>query len=266
MDIASYLPIILLGVALVGGFYGLVRMAGEAALIRLADQEPGAGIWQVWKDWRSSWRSDWRLGWAGMTWRLAAIHLLVTLAALPAGIAALACMAVPLGGGLFRGAPIPTGRMAIAVGWAMIILVILSVPLSALGAYVRLAQRAAVLENCGALAALRRGLAVARRHAQEVFTLWLVLGTLQLLYALVILPLVSFLAIAGMALAWLVGALIFFAADLLAASLSAYWVAVVAGGLVFVLVLYLPMSLVDGLMSTYVSVSWTHTYRKLING
>jgi len=255
---------ILLGVALVGGFSGLVRTAGEAALIRLADQQAGASIWQVWKVWRSSRHSDWRLDWAGMTWRLVAVHLLIMLAALPVVIAALACMAVPLGGELFSGWPVPTGRMVVAVGWALVILVILSVPLSAAGAYVRLVQRAVVLESCGTLAALRRGLDMARRHSQEMFTLWLVLGTFQMLYALVVLPLVSFLAVAGMALAWLVGALVFFVFDAFMTAQGAYCIAVLLGALVFLLVLYLPISLVDGLMATYVSVSWTRTYRKII--
>src|SRR5512133_1629076 len=107
MESTPYLPFVFLGLVVLAGFYWLARTTGEAALIRLADQEPGASIWQVWHHWRRNWRG----GWTKAIWRLWAINVLVMLAALPAGAISLACMIPFLGMDVLRGAPVPEERL-----------------------------------------------------------------------------------------------------------------------------------------------------------
>lgn len=208
-------------------------------------------------------------GWTTSLWRLALVNATLFLLVLPAAAVSLACIGLALGGAagaIFSNQPVPLERMVVAVIVAAVLLTILSIPATALGAYTRLAQRAVVLDGLGVRAALLCGVQIVRGCFREVFILWLVLTTFQLLYALVALPLVSFLAVTGMALAWIIGAGVYFVIQSLMEAQVAFIIAALLGGLVFVLVLYLPMWLVDGLAATYVSVSWTRAYRQMAAG
>lgn len=266
MDLSSYLPWIIPVVLGLGFLYSLGRLAGEVALIRLGDRDPAASVWQVWKGWRRGWLA----GWTSAVWRLALVNGVLFLISLPAAAASLACIVLAMGGAagreLFSNQPVPVERMVAAVVVVTVLLTILSIPATALGVYTRLVQRAVALDGLGVRAALLRGVQIVRCCFRDVFTLWLVLTTFQLLYALVALPLVSFLAVTGMALAWIVGAGVYFVFQSLMEAQAAFVIAALLGGLVFGLVLYAPMSLVDGLAATYVSVSWTRAYRQMAAG
>lgn len=266
MDLSSSLLWIIPAVLGLGFLYSLGRLAGEAALIRLGDQGPSVSVWQVWKAWQRGWLVG---GWTTSLWRLALVNATLFLLVLPAAAVSLACIGLALGGAagaIFSNQPVPLERMVVAVIVAAVLLTILSIPATALGAYTRLAQRAVVLDGLGVRAALLCGVQIVRGCFREVFILWLVLTTFQLLYALVALPLVSFLAVTGMALAWIIGAGVYFVIQSLMEAQVAFIIAALLGGLVFVLVLYLPMWLVDGLAATYVSVSWTRAYRQMAAG
>lgn len=251
------------GLLLVGMAWALARFTGLVALIRLSDGMQDKSVWQIWKRWLRAGL----LGWTKAAWRLANIQMVVFLAMLPLFIPCLACAGAPLFGGIFSGdlsfnEPVSYARILVVILLVLLILIILSIPLSLVGPYVQIAQRAVVLDGLGVFPALRRGWEVARGHSADVFTLWLVGALLSFAFWLVVLPLVGILAVGGMVAAWVFGAGVYgLIAQVLEAQIS-FFIAVSADGLLFLIVLFLPVGLLDGLMSTAMAVSWTRAYRK----
>ncbi|MFM8319950.1 MAG: hypothetical protein ACKOC5_03460, partial [Chloroflexota bacterium] len=162
-----------------------------------------------------------------------------------------------------RGEVAPAARMAAAGLAALLILSLLYLPLSLAGGLLQLARRAIVLDGAGVVAGLGRAWGLALRRGQEVFSLWVTLLALELGYYLVALPLAAGLAVAGMLVGWAAGAAVYLALEGRLALEAGFGLAALAGLGVMFVIAGLPMMLVDGLWSTYVSLAWTRVYVEL---
>jgi hypothetical protein len=237
-------------VVVLGVVATVVRYLSETALMAGADEieSTGAGL---------SVRRGFRLGWSRQAWRLFLTDLVIYL---PVGLGAvvlLAAGAAPLLLWLTR--QVPLGIIGTLVTVALELLVILglialALALSVVMPYLR---RRVVLDRQGPLAALRQSLRLVRASLVDTGLMWLLLAVLRIVWSLVMFP----IGLVLLVLAVVVGGVPAAVAYLLSQS----WVwALVVGAPLFLLMLIPSAAFISGLFETYVSTSWTLTYRDVI--
>jgi hypothetical protein len=240
--ILGSLLLLVLGVAFTIGHY-----VSQVALIRMVDRHEAEGV-------KLTWRQGFRLGWSRAAWRLFLISLMIGLAifvvfTLLFGLAVLpAVLGEMLGDALF----VVGILLSAGMGMLVIFLAILTALLVSL--LLEPVRRACVLEERGVIDALRQGMRLVRAHVVDVGLMWLLTIGVRIGVGFVLAP-VALLLGGGL------GGLVY----LVASTLATGWIyAVVIGGLVFFTVLALPLTFAGGLLQTYLSTTWTLTYRALI--
>jgi hypothetical protein len=122
-------------------------------------------------------------------------------------------------------------------------------------------RRACVLEERGVVDSLRQGIQLVRAHVVDVGLMWLLTMGVRIGVGFVLAPVALLLVLLALLLGGGLGGLVYLGTSALAAG----WIyAVVIGGLVFFTVLALPLTFAGGLLQTYLSTTWTLTYRALI--
>jgi len=126
------------------------------------------------------------------------------------------------------------------------------------------AWRACALEDLGVRASIRRGFALIKANWKSVGLMWLIMFGIGLGFSLVMIPLVLLVLAIGGVLGGLVLLIVRGLAGLLFADPGAWIAGGVSGGLVFLGVMMVPLIFVGGLYQTYVSTTWTLTYREIV--
>jgi len=251
---------IAIGLAVLIGILMLVvpilRYISETALIRMVDTAESTGE-------KVGFRAGFRMGWSRTAWRLFLIDLLINLPFALAVLILLGISAIPIlllldstEGMLIFGGILSSGLFFLVIFFAI-------VAWAALSLIRHLAKRACGLDGLGALDAIRHGFALVRKHIRDVGLMWLLLLGIDLGWRLVAIPMVFLGLILGAVLGGGVGLL---AGGLtgLAFEDPAKWVVGVLVGLpFFILIVATPVALVEGLKETFISSSWTLTYREI---
>jgi hypothetical protein len=234
----------------------VARYVSETALIRMVNQHEDTGE-------PLTVRQGFRLGWSRTAWRLWLIDLLIDL---PAAFAALLLLLVALAPLLLWTTKNTTagviGTVA-AIGLGFLVMLVIIVAAVALNLVKLFARRACALEGLGVTASVRRGYAMLRRSLKDVGVMWLIVAGVHIGWPIAIAPVVILLIAVGVLLG---GGLLLAVRGLtgLALSETAAWiVAGVAGGVLFILALAVPLTFLDGLKETFLSSTWTLTYREL---
>jgi hypothetical protein len=237
-----------LAVLLLLGVVGLViRYMSETALMAGAEEIESTGA-------ALSVRRGFRLGWSHQAWRLFLTDLLIYL---PVGLGAvvlLAAAAVPLL--LWLTWLVPLGVIGTLTTAALELLVIfgliaLALVLSVVMPYVR---RRVVLGQQGPIAALRQSTRLVRASLVDTGLMWLLLAALRIVWSLVMFPVILVLLVLAVVVGGVPAALAYLLSH------SWVWPAIV-GVPLFLLILIPSTAFVAGLFETYVSTSWTLTYR-----
>jgi hypothetical protein len=238
-------------VLVVLGVVGLVvRYLSETALMAGADEIESTGA-------ALSVRRGFRLGWSRQAGRLFLTDLVIYLPLGLAGLVLVAAGAAPLLLWLTR--QVPLGVIGTLITAALELLVVLgllalALVLSVVMPYLR---RRVVLDRQGPLAALRQSLRLVRASLVDTGLMWLLLAAIRIVWSLVMVPVGLVLIV----LAAVVGGIPAAVAYLVSQS----WVwAVVVGVPLFLLMLIPSVAFIGGLFETYVSTSWTLTYRDVI--
>lgn len=233
----------------------VARYVAETALIRMVDQYEETGE-------RLTFREGFRLGWSRTAWRFFLINLVVNLpVVIVFGFLFILAFA-PL---FLRGTGVTSVGVVGTVGaiglffiWVLAVIAVSAV-LNLLKHFFR---RACAIEDLGVIESIRRGFGVARGNLKDVVLMWLIMLGISLGWLIVMIPVVL---LAGL-LALLVGGVAFFIfaglGSLLATGLTPW---VIAGALafpIFLLVFLAPVGFVGGLRETFVSSTWTLTYRE----
>ncbi len=225
----------------------VVRYVSETALMAGADEIESTGA-------ALSVRQGFRLGWSRQAGRLFLTDLLIYLPLTVGALVLLAAGALPLLLWLSRQIPLGVIGTLLTVALELVFilgLIALSLVLSVVMPYVR---RRVVLNQQAPLAALRQSAQLVRASLLDTGLMWLLLAGLRIVWSLVMFPVVLVLLV----LAAVVGGVPAGVAYLLSHS----WVWPVVVGLpLFLLILVPSTAFVEGLFETYVSTSWTLTYR-----
>jgi hypothetical protein len=158
----------------------------------------------------------------------------------------------------------PTAPGIIAtIGLVFLVIFAIMVVGVALSLVINIIQRECVLEGDGALSSIRQGWLLVRNNFKDVMVMWLILIGLAIGYFIVLLPVILLTLGIAILLGGGVGFLTHSLIHLAASQLSALIISVILGGIIFFLILALPLLFLGGLRETYFSTSWTLAYREL---
>jgi len=236
--------------------FTILRYVSETALIRMVDSYEQDGE-------KIGFRQGFRLGWSRVAWRLFLINLVIYLPAVLVFILLLLFAAAPLLIWLTGNQYLGGIATVFSIGLMVLFIFAFAIVMVAVSLVLQFIRRVCALEGLGVFASIRRGYELVRLNLKDSFLMGLIVVGLRIAYALVaILVLIPVLV-----LAILVGgaAGVFFAGiSSLFASGTTPWIAgVIAGVPLFLLILIIPMTFMQGLYLTYISTTWTLSYREL---
>ena len=122
-------------------------------------------------------------------------------------------------------------------------------------------KRACVVEELGVFAAMARGFALVKRHLRDVGLMWLLMFGIRLGWPIVMFPVALLLISIGLLIAGSFGLLVTGLAGLAFAGNLPAILASIFGFTVFMLFVGVPLAFLTGLRDTYISSTWTLTYR-----
>jgi hypothetical protein len=236
---------------------GLVlRYLSETALIKMVnDYEKTETKYTVWQGLRMAWsRTAWRLFLIDLAVRLPAIFLFLVLFALvvvPIFVFATAGTTAGIAGAVASG-----GLFFLVLALAIIAGVVLSV-------LARLSQQACAIEDLGVVDSIRRGYSVIRYNVKDVGLMWLVMLGITFIWPFLMIPVVIILLGIGILVGGILAALVGGLGSLATAGAGAWIAAGVLGGILFLLILVVPLALLTGMREVFQSSAWTLTYRDL---
>lgn len=234
----------------------IARYVAETALIRMVDDHEETGQ-------KRSVRQGFRLGWSRSAFRLFLIDLLIGLPVAVAFILLSLLASAPLllwatkstaAGALGTATTIGLGLLVVLL--AIVVAVILAV----LKPFLR---RVCVLEGLGVTESIRQGYAVVRHNLRDVGLMWLITFGLRIGWVIAMIPVVLLLLVVSGALGGLLALLAGGLTGLALEGAAPWVVAAVVGIPVFILMMAVPLALLGGLFETYLSSTWTLTYREL---
>lgn len=234
----------------------IFRYVSETALIRLVDK------YEETEEIRSV-RYGFRLGWSRSAWRLFLIDLLVGIPAFLVFLIFLLLVLAPIllwGSGIMTlgvaGTIASIGLFFLLVFFAIIVGVVL-------GFLKQFFRRACILEDLGVIESIKRGYLVARQNLKDAGVMWLIMAGISIGWSIVIIPVgLLILIISGL----VAGVAALTVGGLTGLSLEGIqpWIFAAAVGLpIFLVLVSCPLAFVNGLRVTFVSSTWTLTYREL---
>ena len=244
-----WIAVAVLAVLLVlGTILTIIRYLSETALMAGANEIESTGA-------ALTVRRGFRLGWSRQAWRLFLTDVVIHLPLALLALVLLAAAALPLLLWLSHQTPLRVIGTAITVALELLVvlsLIIVSLVLSVLMPYLR---RRVVLDQQGPLAALRQSARLVRATFMDTGLMWLLLAGIRIVWGLLMVPVVLVLVVVAVVVGGVPAAVAY--------ALSHSWVWPVAVGVpLFLLVLVPAAAFVSGLFETYVSTSWTLTYRE----
>jgi hypothetical protein len=230
----------------------------QTSLIRMVDGFEDTGE-------RVKWRQGFRLGWSRSAWRLFLIDLVIYLPMVLAVIIIFGCAALPfILGGIESNQPSVPAILA-AVGIAFLGIFLVVIVAFALSLIMEPIRRVCVLQGLGVFDSIRNGWQLVRNRFKDIFIMWLLIVGVQIGYFIVMIPVAILVFGVSMLLGGGTGLLIYALTNAAATATQAWIPAVVSGGVIFLLVIAIPFLFLGGLKETYLSSTWTLTYRELVH-
>lgn len=234
----------------------VLRYMAETALIQMVGDHQQSGE-------QLSIRQGFLKGWSANALRLFLIGLVVY----PVLITLTCMLFIPL---FLPVALIGSGTPpAIAVGGLLSVAIGLGAIAAAMILWVgglvtiQLARRICVLKNEGIFASIWQGYQIVRERWREAGSIWLVMLGIEMVYPIVIIPLVLILIAAGVLVGGLITLLVGALLALVISQVAAWTTAIIIGAVLFTITLAVPLVFLEGLTRTYQSTAWTLTYVEL---
>lgn len=244
---------LLCGIAILVFFLAIlaivVRYVVQAGLFRAVEQIEDT-------DRAPSFREAWRLGWTYRAFRLFLIDLLV---GIPVALAVIALFLLALSPLLLLVIDSTAVRVLAGIltaGLILLLALVLIVGAAVLSLLFEFFRRAAVLDDQGVFDAIRHGAAMVRRRLGDVLVMWAVMFGIGLVYGFVLFLVVLVVSGLGLAVGGGLGWLVYQLTDL-------PFLAVLAGGPIAALIVFVPLVLIGGLYEAFRSSTWTLTYREV---
>lgn len=234
----------------------IARYVSENALIKLVDDHEETGE-------QRSVKEGFRMGWSRAAFRQWLIGLVITLPIVVSVILALALSLTPLLAWTSNSTTAGIFGTVAAIGLFFLVILATLVIGTIAGLVQKLAFRATSIDDLGIFASIGRGIQLLRGNLKDVGLMWLILFGVGLAFTVLMIPLVLLtLFVAAVA-----GGLLFLGvsgvAGLLFSGIARWIIGGILGGIVFFLLVMLPLTLVGGLYEVYKSSVWTLSYREL---
>lgn len=253
ITIAIVTAIALLILAIVGT---IARYVSETALIRMVDDQEATET-------QKTVREGFKMGWSRAAWKLFLIDLLIDI---PAALAFLVLFLIAFAPLLLWTTQSTVAGIIGTVTTSGLFLLLIIAAIAA-GEALRLlkhfARRACTLDELGVGASVNKGYTLARSHLKDVGLMWLITAAVRFLWPIALIPAVLLLMLAGILAGGLLALIVGGITVLVSGSATAWIVGGVTGGVIFMLVLALPLIFLEGLREVFLSSTWTLTYREL---
>lgn len=237
--------------------FAIVRYVSETAVVRMVDQFEKT-------EEKVSFREGFRLGWSRPAWRMFLIDLLIGVTTVLVVILLGLIAAAPLLLWLTRSETVGILGTVVTVGLALLFIFFVILAAILVSVLVQFFRRACVLEDLGVIESIRRGFSLVRKRLGDVAVMALILFGIGLGWLIVMIPVYVLLALAGALIGGIPGLGAGLLADLVAGGAWPWIVGFGVGLPIFLLVFGLPALFLNGLLKTFVSSSWTLTYRELL--
>lgn len=227
-----------------------LRYISETSLIHMVDKLEATGE-------KVGWRQGFRLGWSRGAWRLFLIDLLISLPMTLIFFVLFFCALIPIfvSSGFQHEPSILT--IIASVGLIFLLIFVTIIVSTAINIILNFIRRACVLRGLGVFQSIREGWLVVRTHLKDVLLMWLLLVGVQLLYGVLMIPVVLLLLVIGGMFGGGVGLLIYVTSQSIIA-------AVIVGVVILFFLMGLPSLFIEGLMKTFLSTNWTLAYREIV--
>jgi hypothetical protein len=246
-NIISILIWIGIGLLLLAAISIVARYVAEASLLHMVDDYAKTGK-------RHSVGKGFRLGWSRTAWRIFLINLLIDLPAMMVSLLLLGLVAAPILTAIDWNATMPSiGRVILSTGLFFPTVILIGIANIVLRLLKRIARRACVVEDLGAVDSISRAFSFVRQNLKDVFITWLINLGVRLGWMIILLPACLLVMVSGGAVA--VGGLMI---------LGASWKAVAVAGAIAFFILLIPLLFVEGLVEVFLSSLWTLSYRELL--
>jgi hypothetical protein len=243
-------------VLLVGILFTVGKYVSETALIRMVDSYETSGE-------KVTVKKGFHLGWSRSAWRLFLIDLVIGLPVAVVFIIMFGCAALPVLLGFLSGGTPTLVNIVPTIGLVFLVIFIAVVVGVLLALVIQIMQRVCVLQEKGVFEAIRQGFQMVRQNLKSVFLMWLILVGISIGYGLLTIPVALILVVLGILAGGLVAAVLYLIVHAAATFAAGVITAAIVGGVLFVLVLALPLLFLGGLKQTYFSTTWTLVYREL---
>lgn len=124
-------------------------------------------------------------------------------------------------------------------------------------------KRACALEGKGVFASISRGFTLVRRNLKDAGLMWLVMTGIRLGWPLLMVPVALLLVSIAILFGGAAGLLVSWLSNMVFTGYLPNLMAGIAGLTVILLIVGFPLAFLTGLRDTYVSTTWTLTYRDL---
>lgn len=228
----------------------IVQYVVRTALYRSVDQIEATGV-------APTWRQGFRLGWSNRTLRMFLLDLIVGLVIFFAAIFLLMLGAMPLLLLLFDNETATVLGIVATVGLEILVILVIVVAVIVVSVLQQFWRREIALADRSVGEAFSTGTRLVRRKAGDVTIFWILMAVIGILVALVMIPLVLALVFGGLALGGGVGWALYALTD------SWIW-ALVFGAPIFMLIVFVPLVIVQGIYLVFESSAWTLAYRQVV--
>lgn len=235
----------------------ILRYVSEVSLIRMVDQHEDTGE-------KVTWRQGFRLGANRYAFYLFVIDIIVGIVMVTAFLIGLVVAAAPLLLLLIQNRVLTIIGIMLAVGLLMLLITVFIVLAIAVNLTMQLIRRACVIEKLNIFQSIQRGFQVFRRRLGDILIMGIILFALGIVYAIVSIPVFFGLLLGGLLIAGLPAALIGWIVSLFASGAWPWIVAAIFGVPLFLVILMVPTSIISGFVQTFVSSTWTLTYREAV--
>jgi hypothetical protein len=242
---------------IIGVVLAVLRYVSTVSAIRMTNDYEASGE-------KISVRQGFRLGWSRSAFRLWLIDLLIGIIGFVTVILLLAVAAAPLLLWLTQNETAGIIGTVIAIGMAILAILIMVVGFSLVGIWLEIVRRAVVLEGLGVMDGIRRGWQIARRRLGDLIIMGLILFGIGIAFTILMIPVgILVFMVAGLS-GVLPGLLAWAITNLFVQDRISIIVGIIVGLPIFLAVLSIPLLFVSGLYEVFTSSTWTLTFRELL--
>jgi hypothetical protein len=234
----------------------ILRYVSETALISLVDEYEETEELQ-------SIRYGFRQGWSPKAWRLFLIDLFLSIPMFLVFLIFLLLVLVPLLL-LVTESIILGGLGTVASIGLFFLLIFLAIIFNVVVGFLKhFFRRACILENLGVLDSIKHGFLVVRENFKDAGIMWLIMVGINIGWSIVIIPLGLLVFVVGALVSGAVALAIGGASGLFFDGTMPWIFAAIVGLPILLVIVSVPLAFINGLRDTFVSSTWTLTYREL---